>query len=387
MNSIETFIKELADKNIDRFSIQGHAVAGNNGPYRFVDTPVRNTAHWLVIYAYLWKLYGNDSYREVAVEFAEYLVLKQRESSSGAIECMEGDRFDHLNGLIGQAWVIEALVYAAKTFSEDRYYQCAKKIYHAQQFDSTENLWKRVELDGKVVDYDYTTNHQVWFAIAGLELINYQADSQIEMEVDKFLSVVKEKHFRIYKSGLIKHHLDMKRPQKVSKTTRIKVTIKDFLLPMRRINPNKYDSRNQEKGYHLFELYGYAIVATFKKNYSLLTTYNFQKALEYGLDIQGLNRLFNTKSVLKNDKDALTRLNRFSYGYNSPAFEYPLVCAVFKGKVDDSVVEYLLDVQKRITYDEAKGLLSKNNYDAETLTARVYEYIRYCEFYRMDTHQ
>lgn len=379
MNNVEAFIKELADRNMDRFSSAGYASAGNNGPYCFKDTPVRNTAHWLVIYSYLWKVHGYDNYRVIALKFAEYLVSKQAESTSGAIECMAGDRFDHLNGLIGQAWVIEALVYAAKTFSEDRYFQCAKKIYFSQQFDPGTKLWKRVELDGHVVDYDYTTNHQVWFAIAGLMLINYKADRRIEEEVESFLTVVKDKHFKIYKCGLIKHHLDLVSPKKASPSACLKVYIKDLLLPLKRINPNKYDSRNQEKGYHLFELYGYAIVSLYKKNHSLFETHDFQKALAYGLDIDRIDRMFNTKYVLKDDSDALTRLNRFSYGYNSPAFEYPLICSVFKGAIDKCTVERLLDVQKRITYDKTKGLLSRNNFDAETLTARVYEYIRYCE--------
>lgn len=379
LNSVELFIKELADRNIVRFSEAGHAIAGNNGPYRFMDTPVRNTAHWLVIYSYLWKVYNDDVYRVIALQFAEYLVLKQEESTSGAIECMVGERFDHLNGLIGQAWVVEALVYSAKTFSENKYYQCAKKIYLSQQFDSSTKLWKRVELDGNVLDYDYTTNHQVWFAIAGLLLNDYESDKRIEEQVNSFFDELEKKHFRIYKNGLIKHHLNIELPKKKTTSTLIKVLIKDLLIPLKRMYPNKYDSKNQEKGYQLFELYGYAVVSLYKKDYSLFTKKEFQKALEYGLDIDNLNRMFNIKKVNKNNKINLERLNRFSYGYNSPAFEYPLIYSVFKHKIDEYEVTSLLDVQKKITYDESAGLLSNNNYDAETLTARIYELVRYCE--------
>lgn len=42
-------IKKISDEGIDKFISLGHAIAGNNGSYNNEDTPIRNTAHWLII--------------------------------------------------------------------------------------------------------------------------------------------------------------------------------------------------------------------------------------------------------------------------------------------------------------------------------------------------
>ena len=118
---VNAFIKEIADKNYESIYNNGHANAGVNGPYRFVDTPVRNSGHWLIITSYLWKITREERYKELAFHLANYIVDEQKKTSSGAIECMTGERFDHLNGLIGQAWTIEALVYAYEVFRKKEY--------------------------------------------------------------------------------------------------------------------------------------------------------------------------------------------------------------------------------------------------------------------------
>ena len=98
----EEYLKYIADKNLDVFLRQGYATAGHNGPHGHPDTPARNTAHYLVIYSYLYKKTGVDKYKKICDIFASYLYDIQAQSKSGAVKCMETDRFDHLNGLIGQ---------------------------------------------------------------------------------------------------------------------------------------------------------------------------------------------------------------------------------------------------------------------------------------------
>ncbi len=74
---------------------------------------------------------------------------------------MAGSGADHLNGMIGQAWTIEALVYAYQTLGNRAYLDCAKRIYHAQRFDPAAGFWIRTGLDGARLGYDFTVNHQV----------------------------------------------------------------------------------------------------------------------------------------------------------------------------------------------------------------------------------
>ena len=43
----------IEQEQIKSKQFHNNASAGNNGPYNYVDTPVRNTAHWAIIYSYL----------------------------------------------------------------------------------------------------------------------------------------------------------------------------------------------------------------------------------------------------------------------------------------------------------------------------------------------
>ena len=97
------------------------------------------------------------------------------------------------------------------------------------------------------------------------------------------------------------------------------------------------------------------------------------------MDLNKLNRVFNIKPVLGGANDGLTRMNKFAYAYNSPAFEYPLIEYCFTGKISENMASELIDLQKKLTYDKTTGKLARFNYDPETLTARIYECIRLCD--------
>lgn len=384
IEAVNAFIKEVADKNYNYIYKNGHATAGVNGPYRFVDTPVRNSGHWLIIASYLWKVTREEKYKKLAFCMAEYLVSEQKKTVSGAIECMTGERFDHLNGLIGQAWTIESLVYAYEVFNRSDYLDTAVEIFFSQSFDESSCLWERLEINGENIGFDYTLNHQVWFACAGLMILDNLENDRIHREVYRFLERLDERYFDVYSNGLIKHYGTMKNPQIRPLSFQIKRVIKDWFVPLRRKDPNRFDSKVLEKGYHLFELYGYAVIHQYYPDYALFKKEKFSKALRYGLDLKTLNRIFNIKPVLDGADDGLTRMNKFAYAYNSPAFEYPLIEYSFTGCIDESAANELLRIQKKLTYNDLTGKLDRFNYDPETLTARMYECIRLCDLLKKE---
>ncbi|MCD7817561.1 MAG: hypothetical protein LUH07_00685 [Lachnospiraceae bacterium] len=378
MDVLKKMIISIADAHYEEHNILGHAPSGNNGPYNYEDTPVRNTCHWLIIYCYLFKVTGNRKYKDIAIKFAKYLSSIASESKNGAIECMTGKQFDHLNGLIGQAWAIEALIYAAKTLQLEFCLEVAKGIYFSQVFDSSASLWKRVEIDGTVLDYDYTVNHQVWFAIAGCMINDLESDPVIMHDLIQFMNSLVNSHFRIYDDGLIKHYVNISRPNiSMSFASKIKREVKRAAIPLHYINPNKYDVYAQERGYHLFELYGYAILKEYLPEHALFKTESFLKAVKYGLDIEKLNRQFNIKVFLKPRKNFET--NKYAYGYNSPAFEFPLISDSFGNDIDCEKIDSLIRIQIDGLYNSNTKMFDRNNSDSQTLTARMYELIRYLD--------
>ena len=67
----EIYMKRIADMNYEQFLHQGYATAGHNGPHGHIDTPVRNTSHYLIIYSYLFKITKENKYMEICKVFAE----------------------------------------------------------------------------------------------------------------------------------------------------------------------------------------------------------------------------------------------------------------------------------------------------------------------------
>ena len=371
MNPVELLLKECADARCDQFLLWGHAAPGNNGPYCSKDTPVRNTGHWLIIYAYLWKKTGDDRYKKIAETFADYLLTMQSWSRSGAIACMEEGGQDSLNGLIGQAWTIEALIYAYRTFGHKKYLRCALQIFRSQKFDYKTGFWKRVEPDGRILDYDMTLNHQIWFGISGRMILSCMEDRRIRGQVNRHFDRVHKEYFGIHRDGLIRHFGAMKRPRKSFLALYIKQYIKYAGLVMGLLGEEKVDILRQEQGYHIFELYGYARLAMLDPDYPLFETRAFSRALNYAMRIGRLNRKLGIQ-----DPDTM---NKYAYGYNSPAFEWPLVQQIFQGKTDKDKVLSLLKIQKKLTYNKNTKMFNCHTCDPETLTARLYEYVFYLE--------
>lgn len=360
----------IEQEQIKSKQFHNNAPAGNNGPYKYIDTPVRNTAHWAIIYSYLYKIKNDNNYKKVALKFADYICEEQSKSKNGAIKCMSGDHFDNINGLIGQAWVIESLIYVAKTFDIKKYYYVAKKIYFSQKYDCNKKIWIRVDTNGNEIDYDYTTNHQIWFIIAGNIINDYIPNKKIKEQCDDAFFNIMNNHFDIYKNGLIKHYLKQKRKDNTKVTWRIKKQIKYILYNLAIKNPD-YDVHAQEKGYQVFELFGYSILSKYYKN-AILKNDKIIKAYKYCINIDKFNNILNYNRFIKGKYS----INKYSYGYNSPAFELPFIMKTF-GRVDYENIKKLFKIQEKITMENR--MMIKNNSDSETLTARIYELIYYLD--------
>lgn len=378
--NITEFIKTIADDRISAFLELQHAAPGNNGAYMCEDTPVRNTAHWCVIYSYLARKYSEKEYFDLCKIFGDYIIDIQNKTTSGAVACIFDSRFDIINGLIGQAWAIEGLLAAYRTLKKEQYLDAAEKIFKAQIFDGELGYWQRVDIDGKTLGYDQVFNHQLWFAAVGSELVKYRNDSDIVFQIDTFMKCLSN-HFKIYPNGRIKHFGDFKKKKK------IKAIIKSFvghILPygIWKYNPDKLRSSTYEDSYQLFNLYAFAILYNngFKDDIFFIGD-AFKNALRYGLDYEKLNKNFNVceYEYYRPDRDVQDRTAKFSYGYNSPAFEYGYVIKTFADKDGEKETHRLLEIQNNLCYDENLKMYSRNTKDVNTLTARIYELIRYLE--------
>ena len=368
----EEYLMRVADINYAEFYKQGFATAGHNGPHGHPDTPVRNTGHYLIIYSYLYKKTKKKRFLDICNKFAEYLLDMQKKSKSGAIQCMLSDIFDHLNGLIGQGWTIEALLYYYDISKDERCLDCAKAIFYSQKYDWNLHLWHRIELDGRDIDIDPTYNHHVWFASCSYKLAELCQDDNIDKIITDFLTKGAERDFRVHDDGLLCHHVHIDRP--VMKAGKRKMFVKKMLFPIRFINPKKLDPKFMEYAYHVFDIYGFCILKEKYGDLPLYSSEKFRKAVTCAKNIDYLNRRNGVFDAIEKGKT----FNPYGYSYNAFAFEYPYV-AKCCGFYDENVQNDIWNIQKQLMFDEDTGMFTRSQPDIETWNARTYEIVRFLE--------
>lgn len=369
----EEYMYKVAETNYNRFYKQGFATAGHNGPHGHIDTPVRNTSHYLIIYSYLYKKTKDKKYIMICEKFVDYLINVQISSKSGAMHCMISDSFDHLNGLIGQGWVIEALLYYYEIFKDEKCLNTAKSIFYSQKYDWKLHLWHRIELDGSDIGIDPTYNHHVWFAASSYKLADFCKDDLIDKIIRDFLLYGSERDFQVYQNdGLLKHHVNLN--TQILNVVKWKRFIKKILTPISFFNSRKFDFKYMEYAYHIFDLYGFCIL---KEKYGDLPLFSSKKYIEAEACAKNINYL-NRKNGIDRYINYGKPFNVYSYSYNSLCFEYPFV--VKKCRFNNpSIVDRLFDIQTKLMWDDTTGMFTKNQPDIETWNARTYEIIRYLE--------
>jgi len=359
MDEYKKLIKKIADFHLQQFLYDGYAKAGCNGPYGDCDTPMRNTAHWCIIYSFLYSKYKNENYLDVIKKFIEYLMSEDYYGISGAAICRT-KHTDDTNGVIGQAWIIEGLIEAFKILQNEQLLERAISIFNSQKFIDEVGLWKICCSNGKVVGYDYVFNHNLWLAASGCLILEQRESPDIRKKVTSFLEHSKNT-YAVQPSGCLYHLINLD----ASKWGKIKYRMKQYLTDF---NIGKFKKMNYlEKGYHLFDLYGFAIIKKQFADHPQLNSKRIYKAIEYGCNEKVLAKLGNLDG----------KFNKYSYPYNSPAFEYPFVSERLGGGCNEKIAMKMLDIQFKHFFDEKTMMFSHNNKDPDTLAARIYELVRY----------
>lgn len=368
--NIEKII-EVADSHIEDILKKGYANAGCNGPYRNKVTPVRNSAHWLVTYAILFENTNNSKYKDVANVLIDYLLNKAIYGKNKVIKVINDDKFGYGNGLIGQAWVIEALVVAYKIFNSKDCLSRAEELFYAQKFNEERGLWEFIDSDGINKGCWIAYNQQLWFSAVGSMVYDCNKDENINANIIRFLDC-QNKNLKIYNTGLIAHFIYPKKSvDKLKHRLRMILSYISNKIGFFRKRSLFY----YEKGYNLFSIQGYAMLYDEYKDHKFFKSRKFKKILSYGTSKDYLNELIkpkindcgNTKMLHSN------KINEYTFLYNSPAFCYSYIYKKFN--LDDAFLETLWDVQMRFYSQESKEF-GIGFFDKDTLTSRIYEFLK-----------
>jgi hypothetical protein len=352
LNEADKTIKQIKDETF---------VGGHNGPYDDEETPIRVAAHWIIIFSYLYTKYSDNKYRQSIERLGILIKESQKSSTNNAFEVRNKEGKDKINGLIGQAWIIEGLIEVAKVLDDDTYYELACNAFFQQVFDDKRGIWNRVEINGEMLGYDKTYNHQLWFAAAGSLIVNYRKNQEIEEKIKRFLDKSNELML-VKKDGLICHY--MYTCNSLFKHLHYNIELlKDFF----HIKSIRY----KEEGYHYFNMYAFTLLYKEYPHHSFFYSKTFLTALQYTLNFDKLKILENVHGITPNSK-----CNIYSYGYNSPAFELPYILKHFAPDNYNESLEVLWQKQIELTYDKKNRSFSLNTNDKITLTARLYELVR-----------
>lgn len=347
---------------------------GNNGPYHDTETNVRNMAHYTAAFSALYEKTGTPVYLDAVKLLGQAILDSPCYNKKGVYECRKIKENDEVNGVIGPAWIIEGLIWAAKVTKDERFYERARECFLAVPFNESLGIWKRINTKGQILSADATFNHQLWFAAAGAMIDNYRPDEKIYTMLKRFIQRL-PKSITIRNDGRIAHFTY--NDQNNLLIGAVGRRWRDIQQTMAE-NSGKPSLKYKETGYHIFNLYGFAILKeNYRGNIEFLESRAFKKALDYINSEEYLKALDNAD--IKMDSTHITtklkvEFNIFAYAYNSPAFEYTKVAKCFD-IYKESVDEHLWKCQMEYTYDEEKSDFSKNTDDSCTLNARLYEYV------------
>lgn len=316
--------------------------AGNNGPYFHLESPVRNTSHWIITYLVAYNISRDKRFLNAALRLVSFFKKYKAYGAGYSYVQRQHKGHDWCNGVIGTAWIIESLSRAAKYLEDEQIKIILDNIVKKQNFNYSVGAWKRLDPQRGYLSIDYAYNHQAWMAVA---IADYGLHGIARLFLDKSEAM----SFRIRKGGLINH---------IFYANTSKNIVNRILYNKQRIY--KRDQVNiKENGYHLYVLFALARLYQHFPGHTFFKTGAFVESLRYCND-KYLESLRN---------------NPYAYPYNSPAFELPLIKWVFNEDmiISDEKIKDIFMVQKNKTQNNYGKLYTEGTADPATLSARIYE--------------
>jgi len=371
MNTLSDFLLDVADNAIDEMRDDGALPAGTNGPWDDEETPVRNTSHGIVIFLKAFEITGDEQYLRACKRAVDYVLSPAARPHGETFYHRISTERDACNGVIGQAWTIEALSVAAHTIDDPRLVETATDVFLRHPFDERLCLWRPVEIDGTVRPIDMTFNHQLWFAAAGGLLTQHpEIDPEVDRQVRLFLDELTA-NMDLYDSGVIKH---LYKPAfDVGKYATVFIdgvrdgTAHKMAIGLAKSLVDVGDDKGDEDpmlekaiGYHSFNLYGFGLLRESYPDHPFWDSEKIDRVL----------------AVARTDEFAAQLDgNPYGYPYNCTGIELAYTLEVFDRGTEHERQKWL-ERQFNRTYDPEQQTLSRNTEDPVTLTARVYEATR-----------
>jgi hypothetical protein len=351
---LHSLLTELASDAAALQDANGAMPAGHNGPYRHLETPVRNTAHWLFMWCQAY-LHSDELVLRYAAEAALDFLLSelyryrgfnwQQRYASGRDAC---------NGVIGASWVIEALCVAANVLEREDAFLAAEQVFLAHPVDPKTLLWHRLEPDGRSLSVDRTLNHQLWLAAAGSRLAALGSDRACKT-TNRFLDEL-PRLVAIRHDGMILHRIQLHWWDRTFEADRLGYKLHRRYVQLRRPDTVAASGCDRDMGYHAYNLHA---MATIKRQFP---DNSFWKSDKFLITID-----FVKTSIFA---DANTVANPYSIPYNPVGFECAWALETFSPHEIEARRFWL---EKQINALGGAKDYGLGTTDPRTVRARLYE--------------
>ncbi len=318
---------------------------GRNGVYDEPETPVRTTSHWLTTLSKVYEITGDEVFADAANDAADYLLSDEARPHGYTFHSRNAKGKDKCDGLVGQVAPIRGLAWAGSVLERPELLETAKDVVLLHPFDEGLGLWERVEIDGSVLSFDRTLNHQILFAGAASHLAGEY--KEIKNTVTRFTAQL-ESNMCLHDDGIIKHYI---RPP-------LGRTVRTVLCEPRywRLLANdvlsrfySYSAKRKQKeiGYHPVNLLG---LAQLKSNLVAVGSWS-----DVGADIP-------IEGISATDTISLVAEYDGQYGAMTPGIDIALALQILCDADSERVQQWLKrDFQKK--FDMKSGFLSKGAVD------------------------
>jgi hypothetical protein len=378
MNLLD-FLLMVADANLKLQNKDGFFPAGHNGPYFYKETPLRNSSHWLITLSKCHEITGDKIYLDRISAIAEYLYSDEARPYNHSFYNREKNAVrDQSNGLIGQAWVFEALEKATKSLGDMKYALLAKSVFLQHSFNEKRCLWNNMEINGQDTGINWNFNQQVWFAASSASVNLINNDVAVENTILKFLDNIFE-NMIILPDGLIYHYVSNMENTTMELWGKYGPgLISFFRKSLKKLSPESAKrklvsllrDRNQK----------YTIYRSTAYHSFILAAFGLLKTVFPGSDIWSPEFLDNiTGYVLSKEYIQKISKNKFGFPYNVTGFEIPYAICMLSNFDISKILEfcsYWINQQINRCFNKTNFMMDKNTTDPLTLTARIYEITR-----------
>lgn len=356
---LSELLERSAQVGLEKQRDDGSMPPGANGVYGDPETPVKTTGFWAVVFAKVFSQRNDSRYRDAAIDAINYICSDKARPNGYTFHHRNLSSKDSCNGLMGQAFTIESVAFTSKVLDIPNAVEICKDVFLHHPFNYDLGLWKRVEIDGDILTYDRTFNHQLWFAAAGSLL----DDPEINEIIDMFLDRLSD-NMATYETGLVKHPLfpEISFREAINMLTKPqeRPLLRNEVLDLLPLQSRKKRLYNKAIGYQSVNLYALSLLGNKFPNHDIWKDENIVKASNYIKEI-------SYKKAIQNNEKAYTNI---ATGFEN-AFFLETFCSD-----NTEIIQWWVEEQLKRSYDLQTSLMTNDAHDPETQAANIYRACR-----------